>query len=171
MSATVPVDPLGRADPRPGLFYGWVMVPVAALLHAGTGAGQTYGVSVFKPHIEAALGVSDTALSATYGAASFLAALPLPVVGHLADRLGLRAVGVGVVLGLSVGCVVTGSAVGLVTAGVGFFLLRMLGQGALTLVAGNTPAMWSAASSGSPGGWPGWGRVWRSRPSRWGIWR
>ena len=158
LAAPVPsADPPPGGPPRAGFFYGWIMLPVAALLHAGTGAGQTYGVSVFNPFIREDLGVSDLELSSVYAVASFLAALPLPVVGSLTDRFGLRAVGLGVVLGLVGGCFVTAAAPTLAVVGVGFFLLRMLGQGALTLVASNTPAMWFSRRLGLAGGLTGLG--------------
>ena len=154
-------SPGGSADGppprRPRLYYGWVMLPVAALLHAGTGAGQTYGVSVFNPFIREDLGISGLALSSTYAYASFLAALPLSLVGRLTDRFGLRAVGLGIVAGLTGGCFLIAAAPGLVVVGLGFFALRLLGQGALTLVASNTPAMWFARRLGLAGGLAGLG--------------
>ncbi|NNJ27949.1 MFS transporter [Alienimonas chondri] len=128
------------------------MVPVAALLHAGTGVGQTYGVSVFNPLILADLGVSETALSLTYMVASLAAATPLPLVGVLIDRYGLRLVAAFLVVGLAGGCILTGAAQNLVVLALGFFLLRALGQGALTLVAANTPAMWFDRRLGLAGG-------------------
>ena len=145
--------------PSSGFFYGWVMLPVAALLHAGTGVGQTYGVSVFNPRIRADLGVSETDLSLVYMVACLAAAAPLPVVGYLTDRFGLRAVAVWVVTGLSLGCVLTGSAGSLLTVTLGFFLLRLLGQGALTLIAANTPAMWFRRRLGLAGGLVGLGQA------------
>ncbi|MFH5802852.1 MFS transporter [Alienimonas sp. DA493] len=144
--------PAPPAKPRTGFFYGWLMVPVAALLHAGTGVGQTYGVSVFNPLILADLGVSETALSLTYMVASLVAATPLPLVGLAIDKYGLRAVAICLVVGLAAGCALTGSAPNLVVLALGFFLLRTLGQGALTLVASNTPAMWFDRRLGLAGG-------------------
>ncbi|QDT14836.1 MFS transporter [Alienimonas californiensis] len=145
-------EPAPPAAPRRGFFYGWLMVPVAALLHAGTGVGQTYGVSVFNPLILADLGVSETALSLTYMVASLVAATPLPMVGLLIDKYGLRAVAIWLVIGLAGGCAVTGFAPNLVVLALGFFLLRTLGQGALTLVASNAPAMWFDRRLGLAGG-------------------
>ena len=147
----------GPRPPRGGFFYGWAMLPVAALLHAGTGAGQTYGVSVFNPFIREDLGIADLALSSTYAYASFLAALPLPFVGRLTDRFGLRATAIGIVIGLTGGCFLIAAAPGLWAVGAGFFCLRLLGQGALTLVAANTPAMWFARRLGLAGGLAGLG--------------
>ena len=154
--AAVQDEPDGPRRPR--FFYGWVMLPVAALLHAGTGVGQTYGVSVFNPRIQDSLGLTETALSVAYMIACLAAAAPLPLVGLLTDRYGLRAVAVWVVVGLTGGCLLTGSAGSIYTVTLGFFLLRLLGQGALTLVAANTPAMWFDRRLGFAGGLVGLGQ-------------
>ena len=153
-----PDEPEPAPRPRSRLFYGWVMLPVAALLHAGTGVGQTYGVSVFNPRILEDLRLSETALSLSYMIACLAAATPLPLVGLLTDKYGLRLVAVWVVIGLAGGCWLTGSATNVYTLTAGFFLLRLLGQGALSLVASNTPAMWFDRRLGLAGGLVGLGQ-------------
>ena len=128
------------------------MLPLAGLLHACTGVGQTYGVSVFNPYFLRELRLSGTQLSTAYMVASLAAALPLPWVGRLADRFGLRATAVAGVVGLAVACAAAGWAGGVLTLGVAFFLLRLLGPGVISLVASNTVAMWFSRRLGLAGG-------------------
>ena len=154
-------DHLGNAGrPYHGCrpYHGWVMLPVAALLHAGTGVGQTYGVSVFVPHVLRDLGLTTTGLSLCYMAASLAAAAPLPWVGGWADRFGLRRTAVAAVLGLALACGVTAGAGGVLALTGGFFLLRLCGPGALSLVAANTLPMWFSRRLGLAAGLVGVGQ-------------
>ncbi|TWT89025.1 Major Facilitator Superfamily protein [Pseudobythopirellula maris] len=136
--------PAAAPDQRaaPGYYYGWVMLPLATLLQIGTIPGQTFGVAVFNPSIRESLGLSHSGLSTCYLVACLLAATPLTTIGALMDRYGLRRVTLGVVALVGLGCVATSQAVGVVSLTAGFFLLRAFGQGALSLAASNTLAMW-----------------------------
>ena len=128
------------------------MLPIAGLLHACTGVGQTYGVSVFNPYFLRELRLTSTQLSMAYMVASLAAALPLPWVGRLADRFGLRATAVAGIVCLGMACAAAGWATGVVSLAVAFFLLRLLGPGVLSLVASNTVAMWFSRRLGLAGG-------------------
>ncbi|MEM9701297.1 MAG: MFS transporter [Planctomycetota bacterium] len=152
-----PVEPSEPSNGR-RFFYGWLMVPIAALLHVGTNVGQTHGIGVFNPFIRDDLKIEETALTTAYLIASLAAAVPLPLVGRLIDRHGLQAVAVCLVTGLAGACAITASATNLIVLTLGFFLLRTLGQGALTLVAANTPAMWFDRRLGLAAGLVGLGQ-------------
>ena len=143
---------------RTRLYHGWVMLPLAAALHAGTGVGQTYGISVFVPHVLRDLGLTTTGLSVCYMIASLAAAAPLPWVGRWADRAGLRRTAAAAVVGLVLACAATAGATGAVTLTAGFFLLRLLGPGALSLVAANTVPMWFSRRLGLAAGLVGVGQ-------------
>jgi MFS family permease len=138
-------------------FYGWVMLPVAMALQVGTSPGQTYGVSVFNPFIREALGLSHSELTGSYLVASLLAAAPLPIVGWLIDRFGLRATALGVISLLGIACLAISGADGLIGLTLGFLLLRTFGQGSLTLIANNTLAMWFSRRLGTVSGLSGLG--------------
>lgn len=118
------------------------MLPLAALMQVATSPGQTFGVSVFNPSIRDALHLSHSELTGSYLLASLLAAVPMPLVGWLLDRVGLRRTGLAVIVLLGLACVVVSRASGLVTLTFGFLMLRTFGQGALSLVSNNTLAMW-----------------------------
>lgn len=124
------------------MFYGWVILFVAMVATAATSPGQSYLVGKFSASIEASLGIRETTLTAAYGLATFLAAIPLLFVGPLADRFGPRRImGASAAL-LGVACVLIGFAAGPVSLGACYFLLRFSGQGVLGLSASHSTAMW-----------------------------
>lgn len=123
-------------------FYGWLMVPVAMIAQAVTGVGQTYGVSVFNPSLLDSLGITLTALSGAYMFGTLLASLPQSFLGSLMDRFGIKRTMIGVVILLGCACIFFAQVNSLVTLFLGFFLLRLLGQGGLSLLSGNIAAMW-----------------------------
>jgi len=147
---------LGAGGRRP--FYGYVMLAVTTLTTAATSPGQSFVIGMFSEAVRDDLGVSLSGFSAAYMLATFLASLPLTLIGRLGDRFGTRAVmaWLGLLLGLACGFIglVTGAVAALDLQGavrtaamlaaltVAFFLLRALGQGALGLVSSHALAMW-----------------------------
>lgn len=127
---------------RVPFFYGWLMLPVVMITMVATSPGQTFGVSVFNPYIRQALSLSHTEISSAYMLGTFLASLPMIYVGALMDCYGLRRTLIGVVLLFGCACVGMSQASGLTTVFLSFLFLRMLGQGAMELLANNTLAMW-----------------------------
>ncbi len=123
-------------------YYGWLMVPVAVIAQFVTGVGQTYGVSVFNPSLLDTLGISLSALTGAYMVGTLFASLPQAFIGSLMDRFGIRWVMIAVVILLGGACLFFSTVNSLWTLLLGFFLLRLLGQGGLSLLAGNIPAMW-----------------------------
>jgi len=73
---------------------------------------------------------------------TLLASLPLSYIGSLMDRHGVRRTTVVIVLLFGGACVFMSQVRGVASLFVAFLLLRMLGQGALSLLAVNTVAMW-----------------------------
>jgi len=120
--------------------------------------GQTMGVSVFTNDLSAAMGLSPLNLSLTYLIGTVASAFILTPAGKLLDKWGARKVGTGVMIllglhlvGLSVmekavpalNRILPGNAAGgFVLMVLGFFLLRFLGQGLLTLVGRTMFARW-----------------------------
>jgi MFS family permease len=123
-------------------YYGWVMMPVVVIAQSLTGVGQTYGVSVFNPSFQSSLDISLSQLTGAYMIGTLLAAVPQSYIGSLMDRFGIRRVMTVVVVGLGLACIFISRVNTLGTLLVGFFLLRMLGQGSLSLLSGNIPPMW-----------------------------
>ena len=123
-------------------YYGWPIVLVAILAQMVTGVGQTFGVSVFNPSLLDSMGISLSVLSGAYMIGTLAASLPQPYIGSLMDRFGIQrtTIVIGILLGGA--CLFFSQVNSTITLLIGFFLLRLLGQGGLSLLAGNMPAMW-----------------------------
>ncbi len=133
------------------------MLPMAALLQIGTSVGQTFGVSVFNPFIEEELDLTRSQLTGCYLLASLAAAVPMPFLGWLSDRYGLRRITFGIVIVLGFGCWLISQAHNVIVLTLGFLMLRAFGQGGLTLMASNTLAMWFSRRLGFVSGLSGLG--------------
>jgi len=149
LESAPPRDPVVSRVP---FFYGWVMLPIAILGQIATSPGQTYGISVFNDYFRKDLQLSHTGLTAAYMLGTLLAALPVSLVGGWMDRYGIRRVMIVVVLLLGGACIGVSQVTGVFTLFLAFFALRMLGQGALSLLANNTLAMWFHARLGTASG-------------------
>jgi MFS family permease len=123
-------------------YYGWVILAVAALGIFVSGPGQSHTFSVFLVHIQADLGISATALSSAYAAATLIAALGLPHMGRLVDRYRPRRVMAVVTVLLGLACLAFGAAANFLWLAVGFAALRFLGQGSLMLNSSNLVSHW-----------------------------
>lgn len=118
------------------------MVGACALAMTMTVPGQTIGVSTFIDHIIDGLDMERSTVSGAYFVGTVLASLNAPIVGRIIDRRGVRLVMT--VVGVLLAAAVIGmSAVqGLVSLTIGFFCIRLLGQGALSLTANTGIALW-----------------------------
>ncbi|TWU57668.1 MFS transporter [Rubripirellula reticaptiva] len=123
-------------------FYGYLMIPLAMVLQITTSPGQTFAFSAFTPSFRQAFAMSDSHLTLAYMLGTFLAAIPLTIVGPLSDRFGLKWLSASAVLGVSATCWLAATASGWWNLLLVFFLLRFLGQGALSLLSGNAISMW-----------------------------
>ncbi|MFG0300421.1 MAG: MFS transporter [Phycisphaerales bacterium JB047] len=143
---------------RKPIFYGWAMLAATTLTTMATSPGQSFVVGSFSEAIRADLRISLQEFAAAYMIATFIASLPLTLVGRLSDKLGTRTVMGTVALLLGLACMIIALLAfavqrlklqdnidhyaALVALTVSFFLLRFLGQGALGLVSSHTLAMW-----------------------------
>ena len=124
------------------IFYGWVMLGVGGLAVFASGPAQSHIFSVYITPISNDLGVSRTAISAAYAAATLLAAFGLPYVGRLIDRVGVRRVAVGIAIAFGFANVAFGHVAGLLSLALGFGALRFLGQGSLMLSSNYLVSQW-----------------------------
>ena len=141
-------------------FYGWVIVGVATIGILMSIPGQTAGVSVFTDHLIEATGLSRLTLSNAYLVGTLSSGLLLPYGGRLLDRMGARftvslssvwLAGTLVFLSLSDRLVdfivltipgATAQQIALPLLILGFFSLRLSGQGMLTLTSRATLGKW-----------------------------
>ncbi|MEQ8454083.1 MAG: MFS transporter [Sandaracinaceae bacterium] len=142
-------------------FYGWWILVVSTIGVIMSIPGQTMGVSVFTDDLLAATGLSRVALANAYLAGTVASGLTLPFGGRLLDRFGARATAsvAAVALGatllyLSVvdQLAPRGSLLALAWLIVGFFALRLSGQGMLTMVSRTMLGRWFEARRGLAAG-------------------
>lgn len=129
-------------------FYGWLIVGLAGLGIFVSGPGQSHTFSVFVGPISEDLGISSASIATAYGLATLFAAFLLPQTGRLIDRYGARRVLGLIVVLLGLACALFGAAANILWLGVGFGLLRFLGQGSLMLGCANLVSHWFSRSRG-----------------------
>ncbi|HJP30643.1 MAG: MFS transporter [Candidatus Latescibacteria bacterium] len=124
------------------VFYGWIILAVGAIGGVMTSPGQTYAFSAFLDHFIIDLGLSRSLVSTLYTAGTLAASFVLPFVGRRFDRHGARITITLFSLLLGLACIYMSFVRNAVMLGVGFFLLRQLGQGSLSLVSKNVINLW-----------------------------
>lgn len=123
-------------------FAGWRVLALATVVLGLTGPGQTIGVSVFIDHLADSLGLTKNQISAGYAIGTLCGSLTLPTVGRLIDRFGVRRAMVTIATLFALGLVYMSGVQGLVMLTIGFFFIRMLGQGSLSLVSTVAISLW-----------------------------
>jgi len=123
-------------------FYGWWMVVWCTIAFVMTTPGQTIGISTFIDHFIEDLNTERSVVSTAYLIGTLSAALLAPTVGRLIDSNGVRRAmfSVGILLGCA--AMAMGAVRNVVMLTVGFFFIRLLGQGALSLTANTGLAVW-----------------------------
>ncbi|MGC1479103.1 MAG: MFS transporter [Chthoniobacterales bacterium] len=142
------------------IFYGWVILVAAAIGIAASIPGQTMGVSVFTESLMAALELTRTQLSLAYLVGTTASGLLLPRGGRLLDHLGARRTMTlsTIAFAGTVALFATSDAVAragqkilhtselwpvsLVVMALGFFLIRFLGQGMMTVTSRTMLGKW-----------------------------
>lgn len=143
------------APNRLPFYYGWVIAVVATIGTLMSVPGQTVGVSVFTDALVGALpGGSRVGVAGAYLVGTVLSALTLPLAGRLLDRFGARptALAATVLLSLTLAYLSTVDRIawalggspwlGLVLLAIGFYALRLSGQGTLTMVSRTLLGRW-----------------------------
>lgn len=129
-------------------FYGWLIVAAAAVGVFFSGPGQTYGVSVFIDHYISDFGWSRSLVSGIYSSATLAAGLLLFLIGRMVDKFGQRRMMLIVGSLLAVACIWNSFVVGPVMLFIGFFMLRLFGQGSMTLVPNTLVPQWFVLKRG-----------------------
>jgi len=100
--------------------------------------GQTYFISLFVVGMTARMGWAEGTFAGIYSAVTLAAAFALPAIGTQVDRLRIRYVSTAVALLVITGCVVLGLTTSLYLLIPALFLVRLGGQGVLTLIGSTT---------------------------------
>ena len=72
------------------IYYGWVILAVAAVASFASAPGQTYTFSVFLEHFRDDLGLSSTLISTLYLIGTVIASVMIVGIGRALDVLGGR---------------------------------------------------------------------------------
>lgn len=106
-----------------------------AALHSFYSApGQTFFIGLFVASFGADFGLDPAGVGALYLGATLSSAATLLFVGHWIDHIRLIYFSAAVVIGMGIACLVTAVSTGPVTLFVGFYLLRLTGQGLMVHV-------------------------------------
>ena len=122
--------------------HGWVIPAAGVVGYICSSPGQTYSVSIFIEHFIRDLGITRSTVSTLYMVGTLCAGLTMPFVGRQIDRRGPRVI-VGVVTVFFALALLYMSLVrNAWMLGFGFLLIRMLGQGSMSIVSGNVLNQW-----------------------------
>lgn len=139
----VPGNNLTEKPPiKTSFFYGWVIVLIAGLTVYFSGPGQTYNVSVYIDSYISEFGWSRTTVSGMYSMGTFTAGMFMGVVGKLFDKYGHRKMTVAIALGFGAALFFMSTVNSVMMLLIGFFLIRLLGQGSMGLIGGTLVPQW-----------------------------
>lgn len=127
---------------RTPFYYGWVIVILAALSQFFSGPGQTYSNAIFIDYYIAEFEWSRSMVSGIYSAATLLAGFLLFSIGRLIDSGGARKMSVIISLCLAAACFLNSFVVNAFMLFIGFFFIRLLGQGSMTLLSNSLVPQW-----------------------------
>lgn len=133
---------------KTNFYYGWVVVFIAGLGVFFSGPGQTYSVSVFIDSYIKDFGWSRSHVSAVYSLATLAAGICMFFIGRFVDKLGQRKMSVIVGTGLAVACFWNSLVVNTAMLFIGFFLIRILGQGSMSLIPNTLVPQWFITKRG-----------------------
>ncbi|MGO1058346.1 MFS transporter [Planococcus sp. FY231025] len=128
--------------------YGWVIIAIAALSQFFSGPGQTYSNSIFIDYYIEQFGWSRSTVSGVYSAATLAAGFLLFFIGRLIDRNGSRKMAVIVSLALAAACLFNSFVTNLLMLFIGFFFIRLLGQGSMALISSSLIPQWFVKKRG-----------------------
>ncbi|WP_077624159.1 MFS transporter [Sediminibacillus massiliensis] len=127
---------------NPPFFYGWIVVFIAGLSVFFSGPGQTYSISIFIDHYIEDFDYSRSFVSGIYSTATLCAGFSLFLVGRLVDRFGQRTMMVAVGGLLAAACFWNALLTGAVMMFIGIYVLRLFGQGSMTLLPNTLVPQW-----------------------------
>ena len=123
-------------------FYGWFILFLSAIAMFFSSPGQTYSISVFIDSYILEFGYSRTLISSIYSMATVLSGILMIFVGKAVDHFGSRFMLVTVGILLTLTAFFNSFVANIPMIFVGFFLLRFLGQGSLTLIPASLVPQW-----------------------------
>lgn len=113
-----------------------------------SGPGQTYSVSIFSQAYMDAFGWSRSLVSSYYSLATLLAGLLLPMIGRMIDKKGQRKMMTMIASLLGLVCLWMSFVQFPWMLFIGFMLLRLLGQGSMSLLPATLIPQWFMKNRG-----------------------
>jgi len=129
-------------------FYGWIIVGLSALTLFFSGPGQTYSVSVFIDSYITEFSWSRSVISSMYSMGTLLAGLIMGVMGNLFDRCGHRVMTTAIAVFLGLACLWMSFVHSVLMIFSGFFIIRLLGQGSMSLSGTTLTPQWFVKKRG-----------------------
>ncbi len=123
-------------------YYGWVILVIGGLGVFFSGPGQTFSNSQFIDEYIHDFGWSRSQVSGVYSVATLLAGVLMMIVGRFIDRFGPRMMMVTVGTLFSLACFYNSFISSIWMLALGFFMVRLLGQGSMTLIPNTLVAQW-----------------------------
>lgn len=123
-------------------YYGWVIVAIGGLGIFFSGPGQTYSNAIFIDFYIEDFGWSRSKVSSIYSIATLGAGLLMMVVGKYIDKYGQRFFMMFVAVMLAISCFWNSYVTNIVMLFLGFFLIRLFGQGSMTLLPNTLIPQW-----------------------------
>lgn len=124
------------------VFYGWMIVALAAISVFFSAPGQTFAISAFIDSYIETFDFSRTVISSLYSAATILSGTLLVFMGKAVDQFGQKTMLMVAGTMLAVACFFSSLITSISMVFIGFFLLRYFGQGSLTLIPGSLVPQW-----------------------------
>lgn len=112
-----------------GVYYGWWIVVFGAVTAFFTGPGQTYSLGFFADEYTVDFGWSRSQTSGMYALATLASGMSMSLVGSFLDVLGSKRGAWITAAAFSISCYANSFVYGPSTVLLGFFLVRLLGQG------------------------------------------
>ena len=130
------------------IYYGWIIVFIGALGIFFSGPGQTYSNSIFIDAYIEDFGWSRSLVSSVYSIATLVAGLIMSFVGRFIDRFGQRVMMVVVGTLFAIACFWNSAVSTIWMLSIGFFAIRLLGQGSMSLIPNTLAAQWFVKKRG-----------------------
>ncbi|TRM10987.1 MFS transporter [Lentibacillus cibarius] len=129
-------------------YYGWLIVFIGGLGLFFSGPGQTYSNAAFIDQYIEDFGWSRTKVSSLYSTATLIAGIMMMFVGRYIDRYGQRFMMVMVGTVFALACFWNSMVSNMFMLAIGFFFVRLLGQGTMSLIPNTLTAQWFVKKRG-----------------------
>lgn len=123
-------------------YYGWVIVFIAGLTVFFSGPGQTYSNAAFIDEYIQTFGWSRTEVSSIYSIATLIAGFTMIIVGRFIDKFGQKKMILFAGSLLALSCFLNSMISNTLMLFLGFFLIRLFGQGSMTLIPNTLVPQW-----------------------------